>query len=108
MVCLSEDYVEMVMSMILKSNIGASSQRQADRIFATHTSTIPRRCSRADATCSHTKLHSSSSTYSELIKATSIITMSAPIGEGFTDPNFPNPQGPNDASIIIYGCVSCT
>jgi hypothetical protein len=26
-----------------------------------------------------------------------------PSGVGFIDPNFPNPNGPNDASIIIYG-----
>lgn len=25
---------------------------------------------------------------------------------GYTDPNFPNPMGPNDASIIIYGYAS--
>lgn len=28
-----------------------------------------------------------------------------PTGAGFINPNFPNPQGPHDARIIIYGCV---
>lgn len=32
-------------------------------------------------------------------------TMSTPAPAGFTDPNFPNPGGPHDARIIIYGYV---
>lgn len=28
-----------------------------------------------------------------------------PSGSGFIDPNFPNPHGPDDARIIIYGYV---
>jgi hypothetical protein len=26
--------------------------------------------------------------------------------QGYVDPNFPNPNGPNDAPVIIYGQVS--
>ncbi|MCJ1462439.1 hypothetical protein MMC07_001040 [Pseudocyphellaria aurata] len=29
--------------------------------------------------------------------------MTTPTGAGFTDPNFPNPHGPHDARIVIYG-----
>lgn len=31
--------------------------------------------------------------------------MSSPTSAGFIDPNFPNPHGPHDARIVIYGYV---
>lgn len=40
--------------------------------------------------------------------ATSSAGRYTPTGAGFINPNFPNPQGPHDARIIIYGCVGPT
>lgn len=31
--------------------------------------------------------------------------MAKPTRAGFIDPNFPNPNGPHDAMIVIYGYV---
>lgn len=35
------------------------------------------------------------------------MTTQSPV-QGYVDPNFPNPNGPDDASIIIYSTSSLT
>ncbi|KAL8898096.1 MAG: hypothetical protein Q9207_006872 [Kuettlingeria erythrocarpa] len=36
---------------------------------------------------------------------TTSLPPNTPTGAGFQNPNFPNPNGPHDARIIIYGCA---